>query len=152
MLLFSISFHAFVVSLISHQPSSHLPIILCVTAEMFCSLSPKCTLWYTLNADNFCTFQKRERFTYLCVCMFVIVYYMYSTWQYMLTCPKPIGCCCWGWNAGVIFCGLLRRGVEWWWCRPGMPRPLDWHKDSKTEVGSHVKKDGRRNGEVEMTC
>lgn len=54
----------------------------------------------------------------------------------VLTCPKPIGCCCWGWNAGVIFCGLLRRGVEWWWCcRPGMPRPLDWHEDSKTRGG-----------------
>lgn len=32
-----------------------------------------------------------------------------------------------------------------------MPRPLDWHVDSKTAVGGHVKREGRRNTEMEMT-
>lgn len=71
--------------------------------------------------------------------------YVAYAWLHLLTCPKPIGCCCWGWNAGVIFCGLLRRGVEWWCCRPGMPRPLDWHEDSKAEVGGQVKGQGWKN-------
>lgn len=57
----------------------------------------------------------------------------------MRTCPKPIGCCCCGWNAGAIFCCLFRRGVVWWCCRPGMPRPLEWHEDSKTVGGSQRK-------------
>lgn len=68
---------------------------------------------------------------------------------HVLTCPKPIGCCCWGWNAGGIFCGRLRRGVEWRCWRPGWPRPLDWHDDSKTE-GRRSCEEGRT--EKEMTC
>lgn len=71
----------------------------------------------------------------------------FSAHDNVLTCPKPIGCCCWGWNAGVIFCGLLRRGVEWWCWRPGTPRPLDWHEDSMTVVGSR-----QRDGEDLSYC
>ena len=83
---------------------------------------------------------------YVCTCVYCTC--MHCMWLHVLTCPKPIGCCCWGWNAGFIVCGLLRRGLVWWCCRPGMPRPLYWHEDSKTEVGGEEE----RHGVMKVMC